>query len=95
MRLEIRVKQATKRNPVQEMDRGLVRVHNRTSQAVFLMWISAASATQDVSRFYGNLTFLYLTEMPPPVIFVIMFKKASEFIKEDHNKYDPTHYRCN
>ncbi len=51
------------------------------AQAVFLLWSSATSSTQTDDRFYGILTFLYLTEMPPAVIFVIMFKKASEFVK--------------
>lgn len=55
------------------------------AQAVFLLWSSATSATQDEGRFYGILTFLYLTEMPPAFIFVIMFKKASYFIKGDRN----------
>jgi len=55
------------------------------AQAVFLLWSSATSSSQDEGRFYGILTFLYLTEMPPAIIFVIMFKKASSFIKGDRN----------
>jgi chromate transport protein ChrA len=56
------------------------------AQAVFLLWSSATSAAQtDEARFYGILTFLYLTEIPPAVIFVIMFKKASAFIKGERN----------
>src|SRR5687768_9657665 len=53
------------------------------AQAVFLLWSSATALTQDSNQFYGILTFLYLTEMPPSVIFVIMFKKASMFIQKD------------
>ncbi len=60
------------------------------AQAVFLLWSSATSATQDEGRFYGILIFLYLTEMPPAIIFVIMFKKASSFIKGDRNTLTET-----
>ncbi len=55
------------------------------AQAIFLLWSSIASPNQDEGRFYGILTFTYLTEMPPAIIFVIMFKKASYFIKGDRN----------
>lgn len=55
------------------------------AQAVFLLWSSVTATNQDEGRFYGILTFLYLTEMPPAVIFVIMFKKASAFVKGSKN----------
>lgn len=55
------------------------------AQAVFLLWSSVQTTNQDEGRFYGILTFLYLTEMPPAIIFVIMFKKASAFVKGGKN----------
>ncbi len=55
------------------------------AQAIFLLWSSVTSTNQDEGRFYGILTFLYLTEMPPAIIFVIMFKKASAFVKGSRN----------
>jgi hypothetical protein len=55
------------------------------AQAVFLLWSSVTATNQDEGRFYGILTFLYLTEMPPAIIFVVMFKKASAFVKGSKN----------
>jgi hypothetical protein len=54
------------------------------AQAAFLLWSSALSSndtSSEQAKFYGILSFLYGSELPPAVIFVVMFKKASFFIK--------------
>jgi len=52
------------------------------AQAAFLLWSSGgAASSNDQQQFYGILSFLYATEIPPAIIFVLMFKKASFFIK--------------
>jgi hypothetical protein len=52
------------------------------AQAAFLLWSSVSVAsTDEQQQFYGILSFLYATEIPSSIIFVLMFKKASFFIK--------------